>query len=52
MKQVHGMIMIVMLLLSIMLPQVQPATVARAQAKYEISKAGYEQWLRTTRRVQ
>ena len=45
MKAVHGMIMIVMMLLSIMLPQVQTATVARAQAKYEISKAGYEQWL-------
>jgi hypothetical protein len=46
MKQVHGMIgIIMMLLLTIMVPQVQLGKIAHAATTYEISKTGYEKWL-------
>ena len=46
MKQVHGMIgIIMMLLLTIMVPQVQLGKIAHAATTYTNDKAGYEQWL-------
>lgn len=46
MKQVHGMIgIIMMLLLSMMMPQVQLGKTAHAATTYTNDKAGYEQWL-------
>ena len=47
MKQVHGMVgIIMMLLLTIMVPQVQLGKIAHAATTYTTDKAGYEQWLR------